>query len=275
MVDKTRVQSARKMCIVWDVSNRRMVLRKRKDERGDNMTKREFLDTVFALAPNEANAIMDAFDEYVESNVVPTGRSGKERRMSKYIIDTETWANLFEVQRVGVYGIGNDIVTDEKTVWSRMFSLDELEELNSDYINEHYGSLQDEAYQAGLDKAWEIARRIRLNCEDGGIDCDGLRKMFGTANTYTIIKDNTASEAVAKIKAYDNVTHSDRIEVGDEVIWKPENITLIVTSTYEASGFNWCDGLAQDGKVYRTLIENDRKTGKHYDIQSVLEAMRK
>ena len=32
------------------------------------MTKREFLDTVFTLAPNEANAIMDAFDEYVESN---------------------------------------------------------------------------------------------------------------------------------------------------------------------------------------------------------------
>ena len=32
------------------------------------MSKREFLDTVFALAPNEANAIMDAFDEYVESN---------------------------------------------------------------------------------------------------------------------------------------------------------------------------------------------------------------
>ena len=32
------------------------------------MIKREFLDTVFALAPNEANAIMDAFDEYVDSN---------------------------------------------------------------------------------------------------------------------------------------------------------------------------------------------------------------
>ena len=32
------------------------------------MTKREFLDIVFALAPTEANAIMDAFDEYVESN---------------------------------------------------------------------------------------------------------------------------------------------------------------------------------------------------------------
>ena len=32
------------------------------------MTKREFLDNVFALAPTEANAIMDAFDEYVDSN---------------------------------------------------------------------------------------------------------------------------------------------------------------------------------------------------------------
>ena len=32
------------------------------------MTKREFLDIVFALAPTEANKIMDAFDEYVESN---------------------------------------------------------------------------------------------------------------------------------------------------------------------------------------------------------------
>ena len=32
------------------------------------MTKRKFLDAVFALAPNEANKIMDAFDEYVESN---------------------------------------------------------------------------------------------------------------------------------------------------------------------------------------------------------------
>ena len=40
----------------------------RSKDGGDNMTKREFLDTVFALAPNEANAIMDAFDEYVDSN---------------------------------------------------------------------------------------------------------------------------------------------------------------------------------------------------------------
>ena len=190
------------------------------------MTKREFLDTVFALAPNEANAIMDAFDEYVESNVVPTGRSGKERRMSKYIIDTETWANLFEVQRVGVYGIGNDIVTDEKTVWSRMFSLDELEMLNSDYINEHFGELQDEAYRKGF--------------EDG---------------------KKSASEP-------------DRIEVGDEVNWDGDY--FIVTKIFQPRNMKeQCDGIDDDGSVYHDILMEDlKKTGKHYDIQSILEAMR-
>ena len=152
----------------------------------------------------------------------------------------------------------------------------ELEELNSDYINEHYGELQDEAYQAGMDKAWEIARRIRLNYEDGGIDGDGLRKMFGTANTYTIIKDNTASEAVAKIKAYDNVTPSDRIEVGDIV-------ERYIDGKLDSKGIY----LQEDGGYWRCLFDTGgvlmtfaypkgqfKKTGKHYDIASILEAMR-
>ena len=37
------------------------------------MTKREFLDTVFALAPNEANAIMDAFDAMDTQYNLPIG----------------------------------------------------------------------------------------------------------------------------------------------------------------------------------------------------------
>ena len=104
------------------------------------MTKREFLDTVFALAPNEANAIMDAFDEYVESNVVPTGRSGKERRMTKYIIEIPD-----DVQYVLFNG-----QTDNKC-YTAVRPVAELEVLNSDYINEHYGQMQDEAYQRGYE----------------------------------------------------------------------------------------------------------------------------
>lgn len=123
--------------------------------------------------------------------------------MGKYIIDTDKWANLFEVQKVGVYGIGNDIVTDEKTVWSRMFRLDELEELNSDYINEHYGELQDEAYQRGLeDGKWKA--------EDG---CDGCKYYEDTSLT------NPCSECSrGHVDHYKPVSDSNPINVGDEVI---------------------------------------------------------
>jgi hypothetical protein len=212
------------------------------------MTKREFLDTVFALAPNEANAIMDAFDEYVESNVVPTGRSGKERRMSKkYVIDIPN-----DAQYILING------ASENHCYTRMEQVDDIEELNSDYINEHYGSLQDEAYQRGLEDGKKHLANGCVGCQYEGDE--------GRVNPCCECARVCDDHYIPKT--------SDRIEVGDEVIWTADNITLIVTSMYEVGGINWCDGLAQDGKVYSTLIENDRKTGKHYDIQSILEAMR-
>ena len=58
--------------------------------------------------------------------------------MSKYIIDIPN-------------GIEWGVVTcrTEDGFYTRDF--DSIEELNSDYINEHYGELQDEAYKRGYD----------------------------------------------------------------------------------------------------------------------------
>ena len=180
--------------------------------------------------------------------------------MSKYIIELDDRIKL--VTSVGV--------TENGVVYTTSDYVHNLEELNSDYINEHYGSLQDETYQAGMDKAWERARRIMLNCEDGGIDGDGLRKMFGTANTYTIIKDNTAQEAIDKIKAYDG-KHSDRIEVGDEVIDK-DGDTTIVTNIHNSL----FDGLCGDGSTMSALcLADGGKPGSHCDhVGKRLEARR-
>ena len=182
--------------------------------------------------------------------------------MSKYIIEI---AEEYEEYFKGVLICG---IADGKFAVD-VIAREDLEELNSDYINENFGELQDEAYQAGMDKAWEIARRIRLNCEDGGIDGDGLRKMFGTANTYTIIKDNTASEAIAKLKAYED-KHSDRIEVGDEVATETGKKYTVVSF---GDGGTVC-GFNTEGKWTGWKPKEVTKTGKHYDIASILEAMR-
>ena len=176
--------------------------------------------------------------------------------MSKYIIEIPD-----DVQYVLLNG-----QTDNKC-YTAVRPIAELEELNSDYINENFGELQEEAYQAGMDKAWELAEDVIYN-RGNVLDILHCATVGAAFDTYS------ARQALDILEEYES-KQKDRIEVGDEVIWTTDNITLIVTAMYEVGGINWCDGVAQDGKVYSTLIEKDRKTGKHYDIQSILEAMRK
>lgn len=136
--------------------------------------------------------------------------------MSKYIIDTGDY--LFTTD--GVLVVGFDCDNKPTTFYN---SLDTLEELNSDYINEHYGELQDEAYKRGY-------------------------------------KDGKKSQ------------NDDRIEVGDEVRNKDNGLTYIVTLACEC-GYVL---LGSDGNFVTSCVTNSfEKTGKHYDIASILEAMRK
>ena len=58
----------------------------------------------------------------------------------------------------------------ENHCYTRVEQVDDLEELNSDYINEHFGSLQDEAYQRGLEEAWETARKLFSSMADSDIE---------------------------------------------------------------------------------------------------------
>lgn len=180
--------------------------------------------------------------------------------MSKYIIEIPD-----DVQHVLLNG-----QTDNKC-YTAVRPIAELEELNSDYINEHYGELQDEAYQAGLNNAWEAARKI-IRMPDGDI-LDLFPDCYASVCTavQAILKYD-ASEAIAKLKAYEG-KHSDRIEVGDEVNWLGD--CFIVTRIYQPLIDKRCNGIAKDGSVYMDVVcDRLTKTGRHFDIASILEAMR-
>ena len=78
------------------------------------MTKREFLDTVFALAPDEANAIMDAFDEYVDSNEphwIPVAEEGLPKESGSYQVTTAHG-------KVVTYVFGTDSISSHE-YWKR------------------------------------------------------------------------------------------------------------------------------------------------------------
>ena len=133
-------------------------------------------------------------------------------------------------------------------------SIEDVEELNSDYINENFGELQDEAYRKGFEDG--------KNSIDMG--CEGCRYSLRFA------KDEPCKSCsnCYKSKYEPMPKEDDRIEVGDEVIAPCGK--AVVTALHN----NSADYLYSDGDCGCTELENLTKTGKHYDIQSILEAMR-
>ena len=200
------------------------------------------------------------------------------KEVTKYVIEIPDDIS-FNPQFLTLYGV------EPKGDYVRTYDIemDEAEELNSDYINEHFGDLQDTAYQKGvndgsldvkqrvegayqrgLDDAWECARELYLNgaCKD----------LFGEYfNTF--IKNHTAQEAIAKLKAYEEKQKADdEIKVGDEVIYNGTTKCIVVRP--------------EDDERYASLIDGNgthhcadhcecKKTGRHFDIASILEAMKK
>ena len=166
--------------------------------------------------------------------------------MSKYIIEIPD-----DVQYVLLNG-----KADNK-YYTAVHPIAELEELNSDYINEHYGSLQDEAYQRGLeDGKWKA--------EDG---CDGCKYYEDTSLT------NPCSECSRGcVDHYKPASDPDRIEVGDEVRTRDgaPSRTFLVTKATDSHVY----GISDDGSWNYWTKDEVTKTGKHYGIASILEAMR-
>lgn len=61
----------------------------------------------------------------------------------------------------------------------------------------------EEAYQRGLNDAWETARKIVVDTDHGGLNLDILHKVFDSLSYPYILHNNTAQEAIDKLKAYE------------------------------------------------------------------------
>ena len=202
--------------------------------------------------------------------------------MSKYIIEIPD-GTPYVLLRRAEFGI------------TKVVPVSELEELNSDYINEHYGELQDEAYkrgyadaeriwrapssdnefyQKGLGDAWDAAQKI-MDMPDPpywDVFCEYKNELF---------KKLSALEVIAKLKAYEDGKHSDRIEVGDEVVFETQGAEpfVILHKYYDDAGYPsryMYFVYAQNGEVLM-FNEDDgpKKTGRHFqETNKLLEAMR-
>lgn len=125
-------------------------------------------------------------------------------------------------------------------------------------------------YERGLNDAWEAARRIVLpsDCYANGL-YGNMKEIFGL-NDYLargVFTDFSASEAVAKIKEYEEkqaeeqTKEEEKFKVGDEVI---TDIRRFIVLGIDAGGWYhlWC---LDNGLTYETICSKDlTKTGRSF-----------
>ena len=79
-----------------------------------------------------------------------------------------------------------------------------------------------DAYDKGLNDAWEAARKLSIHPSIGGLDDKAYKAMFGDKFRMAdqVLNNLSASEAIAKIKAYEEQKKAEEneIKVGDEVV---------------------------------------------------------
>lgn len=120
-------------------------------------------------------------------------------------------------------------------------------------------------YEDGLNEAWKAARKIACLSSDDGYTMEELIEIFGLESISIIFKEQSANEAITKIKEYEN-----RIGVGDEVKWQ-NGIGVII----EYDGYS-TTVMKPNGTA--TIVYNEtalKKTGRHFpQIEEVLKKLK-
>lgn len=136
--------------------------------------------------------------------------------------------------------------------------LDRLERYDADAkANADYNS----GYEDGLRDAWECAKKVAM------YDVN-IYEIFGTI-ILKRVWDMNPSEAIDKLKEYE--AKQSEIKVGDEVINSGDKgVVTRANSICNVCGVMWFDGSVSEELEKKFL----RKTGRHYDIDSILEQLK-
>lgn len=126
----------------------------------------------------------------------------------------------------------------------------------------------DKTYADGLNDAWELARKVSLDNYKGAYSVKELKNIFGFDSLQGVFRHCSIQEALAKLEAYEK--EQNEIKVGDVV----ERINF--TELFVVSGFNEeiYTLINANGRCVCANVNQIKKTGKHIDIQSLLEQIK-
>ena len=141
----------------------------------------------------------------------------------------------------------------------------------------HGGLLADASsaeYQRRLDDTWAAAKKVVLCADEGGLSIEELNEIFDCCTIQQVFRKYTVSEVIEKLKAYEEKQKKeDSIKVDDEVEHEVTGLKYIVTRIDKNSiTLLYSDGsttVVTTGKSYL------KKTGRRFDIERILEEMKK
>ena len=130
---------------------------------------------------------------------------------------------------------------------------------------------EEKAYNRGLDEVWDVARKI-ITVDEDVYSFEALREIFGESSIRGIFKHNTATEAITKIKEYEDKQKQDaEIKVGDEVTHDGAKFIVL---NIDSQTSVYCLDTRGRTPIF-TNIHNLTKTGRHFpQIAEVLKEMR-
>lgn len=128
----------------------------------------------------------------------------------------------------------------------------------------------DRAYQQGLEDAWEAAKKLVLQPNEGGLSFETIYKIFDKPE-FLVLENVSASEAISKIKEYEEQQKQDAIQVGDEVKTKIGNKGVVIAACEDGTLCVWFSG----NHVQMYPVKDLSKIGRHFpQIAEVLAEMR-
>lgn len=171
-------------------------------------------------------------------------------------------------------------------------TIDEITKMNKEHtaktneaLNRIRGGLSTAEYEQGARDAWELARKIVMCVEDGGLTSEELNKCFGDPCHFIIFGENTYEEALAKFKEYEEkkrIPAEQKLECGDVVTCESTTADrkFIFTGVYwhstEKSHFiiNTSLNSISTTEIYKCNW-TVTKTGEHIDIQPMYDLLMK
>ena len=114
-----------------------------------------------------------------------------------------------------------------------------------------------------VEEAWEIAGKIARPACYGGYTCEELGGIFGTTGICDIFEKNTPQQTKAKIEAWEA---EKEIKVGDVVRAEDSTKAVVMDARDKCIEVLTENGCAEEW--YKSKVT---KTGRHIDIQGVLE----